>query len=65
MQRYTRIKQVMKQILVEPDPHSEKLLPNNLTIFYCTGYGVFYFIVGAAVLLFQKYFGLRNIPWMN
>ncbi len=62
MQRYTRIRQVMKQNVVEPDPLQKKLFTeklDNLLLHRVWGYAI---LLAVLFLLFQSIFWLAQFP---
>jgi ferrous iron transport protein B len=62
MQRYTRIKQVMQQNVVEPDPLQKKLFTeylDNILLHRVWGYAI---LLGVLFLLFQSIFWLAQYP---
>jgi ferrous iron transport protein B len=62
LQRYNRIKQVMQQNVVEPDPLQKKLLTDDLdNIFLHRSWG-YIILLGVLFLLFQSIFWLAQYP---
>jgi len=62
MQRYTRIKQVMQQNVIEPDPLQKKLFTehlDNILLHRVWGYAI---LLGVLFLLFQSIFWLAQYP---
>lgn len=62
MQRYTRIKQIMKQNVVEPDPLQRKLFTeylDNILLHRVWGYAI---LMGVLFFLFQSIFWLAQFP---
>lgn len=62
MQRYTRIKQVMMQNVVEPDPLQKKLLTENLDNIFLHRFWGYAILLAVLFLLFQSIFWLAQYP---
>lgn len=62
LQRYNRIKQVMLQNVVEPDPLQKKLLTENLDNIFLHRVWGYIILLGVLFLLFQSIFWLAQYP---
>jgi len=62
MQRYTRIKQVMHQNVVEPDPLQKKLFTDKLDDLLLHRFWGYFILLAVLFLLFQSIFWLAQYP---
>lgn len=62
MQRYTRIKQIMLQNVVEPDPLQKKLFTENLDNIFLHRFWGYAILLAVLFLLFQSIFWLAQYP---
>jgi len=62
MQRYTRIRQVMQQNVVEPDPLQKKLYTDKLDNLLLHRFWGYFILLAVLFLLFQSIFWLAQYP---
>ena len=62
LQRYNRIKQIMQQNVVEPDPLQRKLFTENLDNIFLHRLWGYIILLGVLFLLFQSIFWLAQYP---
>jgi ferrous iron transport protein B len=62
LQRYNRIKQLMQQNVVEPDPLQKKLLTENLDNIFLHRFWGYIILLGVLFFLFQSIFWLAQYP---
>jgi ferrous iron transport protein B len=62
LQRYNRIKQLMQQNVVEPDPLQKKLFTENLDNIFLHRFWGYIILLGVLFFLFQSIFWLAQYP---